>query len=144
MKTILSKINLATLALLLLVLAGFSSCKKDDDDKQTDDSIEQAKLVGEWDVTSFKIAGVEAKGEIIAESEMKFEADGDFVWVIKYEDDTQDVAAGKYQVNETGDKLSFVSNEQDALAFDIKQKGDEIELAGVLDVGATVIKAERK
>ena len=65
----------------------FSSCeifKKDD--------LLREDIVGEWDITSFTIDGVEAKGSVIKNSKMEFEKysgnSGDFEWTITYADGT--------------------------------------------------------
>ena len=142
MKTILSKINLTAVALFLLVMPSLSNCKKDDD--KIDQSVEAKSLVGNWNASSFKIDGVETKGLIIAASEMEFEADGDFKWVIVYTDNSSDIAIGKYELNETGTNVTFTDPENDVLQFEVALDNGNLQLSGSMDEGATVIKAERK
>jgi hypothetical protein len=142
MKTILSKINLATLALLLLVLASFSSCKKDDDDTP----IQQQGIEGKWNVTSFVLDDVEIKGIIIAASEMEFDADnsttGDFSWSITYKDNSNDTVTGEYVV--VGDKIHLDSHGDEVLEYDLKLTDNSLEIRGEMDEGYVKVTAARK
>ena len=99
MKTVFSKINLTALALFLLVAPGFTSCDKDDDNKETDLRV---AIVGDWEVTSFTIDGVEVVGTIVLASKMEFEAytgsNGDFEWLINYGDGSSENQSGDYEV----------------------------------------------
>lgn len=146
MKTILSKINLATLALLLLVLAGFSSCKKDDDDKNDTSNLRQA-IVGEWDVTSFTFDGVEVVGTVITSSKMEFEAytgsNGDFEWNINYGDGSSENQIGDYEVDEEDNEVELQSANGSIFKLEAEIKGDKLELSGILDGERVVVEAER-
>ena len=145
MKTLLSKINLATLALLLLVLAGFSSCKKDDDDKNNSNL--RAAIVGEWDVTSFTFDGVEVIGTVIISSKMEFEAytgsNGDFEWNINYGDGSSENQIGDYEVDEEDNEVELQSANGSIFKLEAEVDGDELELSGILDGERVVIKADR-
>ena len=65
MKHNLSKISLAAMALLFVALFGLSSCKKDKDDP---DPTPTQQIVGDWEVKSFTIDGVEIKGTVVLSS----------------------------------------------------------------------------
>ena len=146
MKTILSKINLTALALLLLVLSGFTSCKKDDD-KDNNSSNLRTAIVGEWEVTSFTLDGVEVMGTIILASKMEFEAysgaNGDFEWSINYGDGSSENQSGDYEVDEEDKKVELQSNDGENFKLDIDIDGDDLELSGILDGERIVIKADR-
>lgn len=148
MKTLLSKINLTAFALFLLVLPSLNSCKKDDDDKN-DQPAQQETLDGKWNVTSFKLGGVEVKGLIVKTSKFEFDAtnatSGDFTWTITYMDGSAaDTAKGDYALSDGGKKITLIDGDGDALQFDVDLDGDQLEISGTMDEGATVIKAEKE
>lgn len=144
MKTVLSKINLTALALLLLVLAGFTSCKKDDD--KDNDNL-RATIVGEWEVTSFTLDGVEVMGTIVLASKMEFEAysgsNGDFEWSINYGDGSSELQVGDYEVDEEDKEVELQSNDGEIFKLEADIDGDDLELSGILDGERVVIKADR-
>lgn len=144
MKTVLSKINLAAFALLLLVASGFTSCKKDKDDDK--DNLRGA-VVGEWEVTSFTIDGVEVMGTIILASKMEFEAysgsNGDFEWSINYGDGSSETQSGDYEVDEEDQEIELQSGDGETIKLEAEVDGDELELSGNLDGERVVIKADR-
>lgn len=145
MKNALSKFNLAALALLLLASSAFTSCKKD---KDTDDepTIHEA-IVGDWDVSSFTIDGVEIKGTIVQSSTLELDPytgdNGDFEWTIVYTDGSSEVATGDYEVDAVDQEIKLESDEGDVLKFDFDLDGDDLELSGNLDGERYVLKAER-
>lgn len=145
MKTVLSKINLTALALLLLVLPGFTSCDKDDD-KENNSNLRVA-IVGEWEITSFTIDGVEVMGTIILASKMEFEtysgSNGDFEWGINYGDGSSETQFGDYEVDEEDKEVELQSNDGENFKLDIDIDGDDLELSGILDGERIVIKADR-
>ncbi len=147
MKTLLSKINLATLALLLLVLAGFTSCKKDDDDDKNGNSNLRQAIVGEWEVTSFTFDGVEVMGTVITYSKMEFESytgsNGDFEWNIVYGDGSSENQIGDYEVDEEDNEVELQSANGSIFKLEAEVNGDELELSGILDGERVVVKAER-
>lgn len=144
MKTVLSKINLTALALLLLVLSGFTSCKKDDD--KDNDNL-RAAIVGEWEVTSFTLDGVEVMGTVVLASKMEFEAysgsNGDFEWSINYGDGSSELQSGDYEVDEEDKEVELQSNDGEIFKLEADVDGDELELSGILDGERIVIKADR-
>ena len=145
MKTILSKFNLPAFALLLLVLPGLASCKKDDD--KNDNSNLRGAIVGEWDVTSFTIDGVEVMGTVILASKIEFEtfsgSNGDFEWSINYGDGSSENQSGDYEVDQEDKEVELQSNDGEILKLDVDIDGDELELSGNLDGERVVIKADR-
>lgn len=142
MKTFLSKTNLTAIALFLLLLPGLNSCKKDKDENPA----VETGLNGAWVVNSFTIDGVEAKGLIIAASEIEFDADndtsGNFSWSITYMDNTTDRVTGDYELSD--DKIILDSHGDQALEFDLTVAGDKLEMSGGMDEGYVVVKADRK
>ena len=144
MKTVFSKINLTALALFLLVAPGFTSCDKDDDNKETDLRV---AIVGDWEVTSFTIDGVEVVGTIVLASKMEFEAytgsNGDFEWLINYGDGSSENQSGDYEVDQEDKEVELQSSDGEILKLDVDIDGDDLELSGNLDGERVVIKAER-
>ena len=144
MKTVFSKINLTALALFLLVAPGFTSCDKDDDNKETDLRV---AIVGDWEVTSFTIDGVEVVGTIVLASKMEFEAysgsNGDFEWVVNYADGTSETASGDYTLDEEDAEVELENNDGERIKFDVEIDGDDMELSGILDGERYELKAER-
>ena len=112
MQNVFSKLSTKTLALLLLVLPAMTSCDKcKDDDKPSD----KAQFVGEWEIKSFTIDGVEVKGSVITSSKMEFEAytgnNGDFEWTIQFADGTNETQSGDYEVDEADQEIEFENEE---------------------------------
>lgn len=145
MKTVLSKINLTALSLLLLVLPGFTSCDKDDDKDNTPNL--RVAIVGDWEITSFTLDGVEVIGTVISASKMEFEAysgsNGDFEWNITYGDGSSDNQSGDYEVDEEDKEVEFQSADGEILKLQVDVDGDRLELSGNLDGDRVVIKADR-
>ncbi|MBK6993451.1 MAG: hypothetical protein IPH31_00475 [Lewinellaceae bacterium] len=146
MKTAFSKFNFVALALLFLTLTAMTSCDKcKDDDKPTPTVKEQ--LVGEWEIKSFTIDGVEVKGAIVTASKMEFEAysgdNGDFEWDIFFVDGSSERQSGDYEVDEEDQEIELENERGDRLKFDFELDGDDLELSGTLDGERYVLKAER-
>lgn len=145
MKTILSKINLTAIALLMLLALGFTSCKKDKDDNGNSDL--RAAIVGEWEITSFTIDGVEVMGSVILASKMEFEAytssNGDFEWSINYGDGSSETQIGDYEVDQEDKEVELQSNNGEIFKLDVDIDSDDLELSGNLDGERIVIKADR-
>ena len=144
MQNVFSKLSTKTLALLLLVLPAMTSCDKcKDDDKPSD----KAQFVGEWEIKSFTIDGVEVKGSVITSSKMEFEAytgnNGDFEWTIQFADGTNETQSGDYEVDEADQEIEFENEEGERQKFDYDLEGDELELSGLSDGERVVLKAER-
>jgi len=143
MKTVFSALSTKTLALLLLVLPAMPSCDKCKDDRTT----LKDELVGEWQIESFTIDGVEAKGSVITSSKLEFEAysssNGDFEWFIHYFDGSSELQVGDYEVDETDQEITLEDNEGDRIKFDFDLEGIDLELSGILDGERYLLKAER-
>lgn len=144
MKHNLSKISLAAMALLFVAVFGLSSCKKDKDDP---DPTPTQQIVGDWEVKSFTIDGVEIKGTVVLSSKIEFEAytgtNGDFEWTIIYTDGSSEVASGDYEVDEADREVKLENENGETLKFDFDLDGDELELSGTLDGERYVLKTER-
>lgn len=137
-----SKINLLALGLLLITLPSLVSCKKDKHEPTL-----RENLVGDWEIKSFTVDGVEAKGFIITTSKMEFEAytgtNGDFEWFIAYVDGSSETQVGDYEVDEDDKEIELENAEGDRLKFDVDLDDDELELSGIIDGERYVLKAER-
>jgi hypothetical protein len=144
MKTVFSKINLTAIALFLLVAPGFTSCEKDGDKNETN---LRTAIIGDWEVKSFTIDGVEVVGTVVLASKMEFEAytgsNGDFEWSINYGDGSSENQSGDYEVDEEDKEVELQSNDGEILKLDLDINGDELEISGNLDGERVVIKAER-
>jgi Lipocalin-like domain len=127
--------------LLMLALVGFTSCEKDK--KPTD----RDNIVGEWEIKSFTIDGMEAKGPVITTSKMEFEAytgnNGDFEWYIGYTDGSSELQTGDYELDEADQKIILEDNDGDRFKMDFDLNGDNLELSGILDGERYVLKAKR-
>ena len=144
MKTTFSILSTKTLALLMLVLPAMTSCDKC---KDKDEPTVKEQLVGEWEIKSFTIDGVEAKGPVITASKMEFEAytgnNGDFEWSVNYVDGSSETQLGDYEVDEEDKEIELENNEGERLKFDFDLDGDDLELSGTIDGERYVLKAER-
>ncbi len=135
-------VKFAFLPLVAFTLAfTFSNCKKDK--KPT----LRESLVGEWEIKSFTIDGVETKGSVVRSSKMEFEkytgTNGDFEWSISYMDGSTDIESGDYQVDEEDGEIEFKSADGNTLQLEFDLDGEELELEGIIDAERVVIKAER-
>lgn len=139
------KSNLVKFAFLPLVaftlIFTLSNCKKDK--KPT----LRETLVGEWEIKSFTIDGVETKGSVVKASKMEFEKytgnNGDFEWTISYMDGSTDIEAGDYEVDEEDGEIEFQSADGNTIKLEFDINGDELELEGIIDAERVVIKADR-
>jgi Lipocalin-like domain len=145
MKNTKFKFNFLAFSLLLLLLAGFTSCKKDKNEDPAPTL--QSKLVGEWEIKSFTIDGTELKGTVVNTSKMEFEAytgsNGDFEWFIAYTDGSSETQTGDYEVDEADKEITLEANDGNRLKLDFEFDGDDLELSGILDGERYVLKAER-
>ena len=141
MKTVFSKTNLSAFLLLMILLPAFTSCKKDK--KPT----LRGEIVGEWELKSFTVDGVELKGTIVLASKMEFEAytgsNGDFEWRVNYGDGTNETASGDYTLDEEDAEVELENNDGERIKFDVEINGDDLELSGILDGERYELKAER-
>ena len=141
MKTVFSKTNLTAFLMLLILLPAFTSCKKDKKPTLRDE------IVGEWEIKSFTVDGVELKGTIVLASKMEFEAytgsNGDFEWRVNYGDGTNETASGDYTLDEEDAEVELENNDGERIKFDVEINGDDLELSGILDGERYELKAER-
>lgn len=146
MNTVLSNINLAASALLLVVLAGFSSCKKDYDNKNSLSSLGES-IAGKWELRSFTIDGVETMGTVILASNMEFEAysgpNNRFEWSLIYRDSSGETQTGNYEEDYEAKEVELKSRDGAVLKLDIDFNGDGLNLSGQLDDERIFIKAAR-
>lgn len=147
MNTVLSKFKLAAPTLLLMVvLAGFSRCKKDNDNKENQSHFGEA-VAGKWEISSFTIDGVETMGAVIRASKMEFEAGisskGNFEWSLIYSDGSGETQTGDYQEDFENKEVKLKSRDGDLLKLDVAIDGDDLELSGMLDGEHIVVKADR-
>lgn len=137
------QIPLAIFAGLMLTL---TACEKDKDKPKPEPTV-QEKLVGNWEIQSFTLDGVEIKGTIVASSTLELEAytgvNGDFEWEINYTDGTSDHTAGDYQVDTDDQEIKFEANNGEDLQFEYDLDGDDLELSGTLEGQRYILKAER-
>lgn len=144
MKNVFAKTNLSAILLALIILPAFTSCDSCKKDKKP---TLRGEIVGEWEVKSFTVDGVELKGVVVLASEMEFEAytgsNGDFKWNINYTDGTSEVASGDYILDEEDAEVELENNDGDHLKFDVDLNGDDLELSGTLDGERYELKLER-
>lgn len=141
MNTVLSNINLAAPALLLVILACFSSCKKENDHKtgKLGESI-----TGKWELSSFTIDGLETMGTVILASKIKFETCGDgFEWRLIYRDSSSETQTGNYEEDYEDKEVELQSSNGDVLKLIVDFGSDGLKLSGMLDGERIVIKADR-
>lgn len=141
MKNAFAKTNLLAFGLLMILLPGLTSCEKDK--KPTI----RENLVGDWEIKSFTIDGVEVKGSVITASKMEFEAytgsNGDFEWSISFVDGSSENQSGDYEVDEEDKEIDLENEQGEHLKFDFDLDGDDLELSGTIDGERYVLKAER-
>lgn len=143
MKNAISKSTLLAFGLLLLLLPGLQSCKKD----KHDEPALREQLAGEWEITSFSVDGLEMMDALLASSTLEFEkykADkGEYQWLFVYTDGSSTNTYGEYEVDEDSEELTFDSSTSFEVTYDIDIDGDELELAGTLDGSLYKLKLER-
>ena len=143
MNTVLSNINLAAPALLLVILACFSSCKKDYDNKNSLSSLGES-ITGKWELSSFTIDGLETMGTVILASKIKFETCGDgFEWRLIYRDSSSETQTGNYEEDYEDKEVELQSSNGDVLKLIVDFGSDGLKLSGMLDGERIVIKADR-
>ena len=144
MKNLFSMYSTKVLVLLMLVLPAMTSCDKC---KDKNEPTLKAQIVGEWEIKSFTIDGVEIKGPIVTSSKMEFDAysgnNGDFEWLIFYADGSSERQLGDYELDEDDKEIVLEDSDGDRLEFDFDLDGDDLELSGTLDGERYILKAER-
>lgn len=142
------KINSLKSGLLFLALfaaAAMTSCDKDDDDNAASELKE--KIVGTWDISSFKVGGFEYMDVVIEHASLEYEAfegaQGDFAQTVKYVDeDPEENGAGKYEVV-SGNSIKMV-RDGESYTMKVVISGDNIQLEGEQDGEPLVIKAGKR
>ena len=141
MKTIFGKIRFAAFVMAAVVMVGMTSCKKDKEPTQKE------LIIGEWEVKSFTIDGVEVKGTIVTTSKVEFEAytgnNGDFEWLIVFGDGSTELTSGDYEVDEEDREVELQNNDGETITFEFDVENDELELDGIIEGERYLIKAER-
>lgn len=144
MKTAFSSLTIKALPFLLLLLTAMTSCDKCKEDVKP---TLKDQLVGNWEIKSFTIDGVEVKGSIVTSSKMEFEkysgSNGDFEWNIQYSDGSSETQSGDYEVDESDKEITFENQEGEREKFDFDLDGDNLELSGISDGERVILKAKR-
>jgi hypothetical protein len=141
MKNVISKTSLSAILLALIIMPAFTSCKKDPKPTLRDE------IVGEWEIKSFTVDGVELKGSIVLASKMEFEkytgSNGDFEWSVNYTDGTSELASGDYTIDVEDAEVELENNDGQRLKFDVEINNDKLELSGILDGERYELRADR-
>ena len=142
MKTLFS---LKTLTLLFAIATAFTftACDKDDQVEPIKD-----KLVGTWDITSYKVGGEEYMGFIVDEASIEFQAytgtDGQFVEEVTFPDEETSVITGAYTVDDEESKVYMEYDTDLVIAKITFSDEDHLTWDGTQDGFPLVIKATRK
>lgn len=133
------------LYLLLIAATSFSFVACDDDDENTTEDLKSA-IVGNWEITSFKVGGSEYMNNTIDSASIEYEAytgsKGDFTQKVKYEDESPvEAIEGKYQVI-SGNEIKMTSDGETYL-LEATINDDHLQLEGVQDGKPLLIKANR-
>jgi len=133
------------LYLLLIAATSFSFVACDDDDENTTEDLKSA-IVGNWEITSFKVGGSEYMNSTIDSASIEYEAytgsKGDFTQKVKYEDESPvEAIEGKYQVI-SGNEIKMTSDGETYL-LEATINDDHLQLEGVQDGKPLLIKANR-
>lgn len=133
------------LYLLLIAATSFSFVACDDDDENTTEDLKSA-IVGNWEITSFKVGGSEYMNNTIDSASIEYEAytgsKGDFTQKVKYEDESPvEAIEGKYQVI-SANEIKMTSDGETYL-LETTINDDHLQLEGVQDGKPLLIKANR-
>lgn len=133
------------LYLLLIAATSFSFVACDDDDENTTEDLKSA-IVGNWEITSFKVGGSEYMNNTIDSASIEYEAytgtKGDFTQKVKYKDEfPEESIDGNYQVID-GNEIKMTSDGETYL-LEATINGDHLQLEGVQDGKPLLIKANR-
>lgn len=140
------KMSILKSGLLLLALfatAALTSCEKDDDPAEE----LKEQIAGIWDITSFKVAGLEYMNTVIESGSIEYKAysgaQGDFTQTVKYlDEDPEENIAGKYEVLDGASVKMTADGESYTLKVTVT--GDNLQLEGEQDGAPLVIKAKRR
>ena len=143
MKNTISRSTLQALGLILLFLPGLVSCKKD----KNDEPALRDQIVGEWEITSFTVDGLELMDFALNSSVLEFgTADGskgDYQWSFNYIDGTSTNTDGDYEVDEDSEEVIFDGKTQSEMRYDLDLDGDELEMSGIVDGSRYELKLQR-
>ena len=133
------------LYLLLIAASSFSFVACDDDDENTTEDLKSA-IVGNWEITSFKVGGSEYMNNTIDSASIEYEAytgsKGDFTQKVKYEDESPvEAIEGNYQVI-SANEIKMTSDGETYL-LEATINDDHLQLEGVQDGKPLLIKADR-
>lgn len=106
-------------------------------------------IEGKWKVTSYMEDGEEQMGEELVKVTMKFSdsnCEGEFLFIVLHTDDEdEDEIRGNYLIYEEIGKIRLdPDEEEDARTFNLKIKGNELEMSGNVDGSRATIKAKRR
>ncbi len=137
---------LSAMPLLLAIAAvlALPACEKDDDQPETQ---LREKLVGTWDITSFKVDTSEYMGTVVDSASIRFDsmavAQGDFRQTVKYKDeDPADVIDGKYKIENGNQVVMTADSETKTLKATIT--GTSLQLEGTDNGQKVVMKGKKR
>lgn len=134
-RTVLGK---QTLFLAMLATISLVSCKKDTITLRD-------MIVGDWEVTSFSVDGVEliaAGASFTMEYDEYSGEDGDFEWVI-IESGATERYVGDYEVDNLARELKVTPDGEAPTKLDLDIQGNKMELSGNVDGYRWEIEAKR-
>lgn len=149
MKTNFLKISFMALLVSAFSLFTLASCDKDDD--LTPGELTREKIVGTWEIYSFRVDTSEYIGVLVDSSTVKFESftgtEGNFQQKVIYSDGEQESISGKYRVDNIKQEVTMTaSGEANVVKVSFSSNFDKMEWEGEdeeLDV-AVKVKAQRK
>ena len=132
------------LLLAIAAVLALPACEKDDD--QPTPPIRE-KLVGAWDITSFKVDTSEYMGTVIDSASIRFDSivniQGDFRQTVKYADeDPADVVEGKYKIENGNQVVMTADGETKTLKATIT--GTSLQLEGTDNGQKVVMKGKKR
>ncbi len=149
MKTNFLKISFMAFLVSTLSIFTLTSCDKDDD--LTPDDLTREKIVGTWEIYSFKVDTSEYMGVVVDSSIVKFESftgvEGNFQQKVFYLDGEQESINGKYRVNEEKKEVTMTAaGETEVVKVSFSTNFDKMEWEGEdEELEATVkVKAQRR
>lgn len=137
-------LSTATLLLAIAAVFAFQSCEKDDD---TPTPSVREKLVGTWDITSFKVDTSEYMGTVVETASIRFDTisgtQGDFRQTIKYVDeDPAEILDGKYKIENGNQVVMTADGETKTLKASIS--GANLQLEGTDNGQKVVMKGKKR
>ena len=141
------KINFFQFRSLFILMAvaaiSFTACNED----ETVSPLKE-KLVGTWDVTSYKLSGDEYIGFIFESATLQFDAytgeEGQFIQVVTFPDEESTAITGDYTFDEEDDKVAMEYDGDLIFARITITDEDYLEWNGIQDGFPLVMKATRR